>query len=59
LNRRDKLEDIGEDGRILLKRILQKYGGKEQTGFICRRRALVHTIMNLQVLLEAGSLLAS
>jgi hypothetical protein len=34
---RDDLEDLGIDGKIILERILGKYGGKDWTGFIWLR----------------------
>jgi hypothetical protein len=35
LKGRDHLEDIGVDGRIILKRIIWKYFGSVWTGFVC------------------------
>jgi hypothetical protein len=37
LNKRDHLEDLREDGRILLKYIPRSMAGKVQTGFTCVR----------------------
>jgi hypothetical protein len=34
LRGRDHLEDLGLDGKIILDRILGKWGGKARTGFI-------------------------
>jgi hypothetical protein len=37
LKGRDHLEDLGIDGRIIVERILWKFGGKVWTGFIWLR----------------------
>jgi hypothetical protein len=37
LKRRDYLEDLDIDGSIILKRMLEKWGGKVWTGFIWLR----------------------
>jgi len=34
LKRRDHLEDLGVDGKVILEWILGKYGGKVWTGFV-------------------------
>jgi hypothetical protein len=34
IKRRNHLEELGVDGRIMLNWILKKYGGKVQNGFI-------------------------
>jgi hypothetical protein len=38
LKGRDNSEDLGIDGRIILDYVLEKYGGKMWTEFICLRR---------------------
>jgi hypothetical protein len=50
LNERDILGGLDIDGRIILKRIIKKYGGRVWTGSVRDQwRALVNTVMNFLV----------
>jgi len=40
-------KDVSVDGKVILERILEKFGGKMRTGFIEQWRVLVNRVMNL------------
>jgi hypothetical protein len=53
MNGRNRFEELGAHGRIILKRALKKYGVRVYTGFTwlrtgCDNGLFVNTIMDLQ-----------
>ena len=64
LRERDHLEDLGVDGRIILRRIFRKWdgGGMDWIDLAQERdrwRTLVNTVMNFRGLQNAGNFLIS